>query len=96
MIITEKSALRIEPMSESEMRELSEKYRESCPELSSACAKMLDGCVRHTDELVRCACHKICLPDGKFVGDVFFKGMHATGVPEIGCERSRFRICRVK
>ncbi len=84
MIITERSSLRIEPMSESEMRNMCERYRVSDPELSSAYAEMLDGCIRHPDEFVWYACHKICLADGTFVGDLCFKGMPAEGDPEIG------------
>ena len=54
------------------------------PELIKAYTEMLEGCLAHPDQWEWYAMWIIALKDGTPVGDLCFKGLPETGVPEIG------------
>ena len=57
---------------------------ETDPELIKAYGEMLEGCLAHPDQWEWYAMWIIALKDGTPVGDLCFKGLPETGVPEIG------------
>ena len=84
MITIRTERLTIIPMTENEMTDLINRYKECVPALSVAYQEMLDSCVAYPEQYAWYCTWKILLTDNQEqVGNACFKGFN-NGSPEIG------------
>lgn len=81
-MILETERLRLQPADRERMEAAI--AAETDPEMIKAYGEMLEGCLAHPDQWAWYAMWVIELKDGTPVGDLCFKGLPETGVPEIG------------
>ena len=81
-MILETERLRLRPADRARMEAAI--AAETDPEMIKAYGEMLEGCLAHPDQWAWYAMWIVALKDGTPIGDLCFKGLPETGVPEIG------------